>query len=189
MRYVVFDVELEKGPPPPVGKIEGVEYLDSWDDKASMKASVVCAYDSAADQYRVFAKDNLLAFLPFVGKDTVLVGFNSKNFDSQVLLQGHGIDLTQLPHFDILQEMIMASGRTHKGLSLDAVTRANLPGQWKPETGDIAPVRWQRGQIGAVIDYCLHDVWLTKCLYEKVLTYRYLLDPISGKPLLIAGLK
>jgi hypothetical protein len=44
--------------------------------------------------------------------------------------------------------------------------------------GDLAPVEWQRGNRGAVIDYCMRDVMLLWRLIEKL---PELIDPVTGK--------
>ena len=55
--------------------------------------------------------------------------------------------------------------KTHGGFGLDAVCEANDLGG-KTGHGALAPVQWQRGEISAVINYCLMDVKLTKELFD-----------------------
>ncbi len=58
--------------------------------------------------------------------------------------------------------------RTHLGTGLAAMAKANgLPP--KTMTGAHAAIQWQLGFHGNVIDYCLHDVWLTASLYLRAL--------------------
>ena len=88
--------------------------------------------------------------------------------------------------YDILVEMWIAAGLapvfqmgTHGGFGLDATAARNL-GTKKTGSGALAPVSWQRGQIGAVIDYCMEDVRLTRKLLDKILRGGKLLDPRGG---------
>lgn len=55
----------------------------------------------------------------------------------------------------------------------------------KSGNGALAPVEWQRGNIGNVIDYCLHDVYLTKRLIDRVIRSGALADPHDAKPISI----
>ena len=65
---------------------------------------------------------------------------------------------------------------SHLGFGLDATAKANQIGG-KTGTGELAPINWQRGKIGNVIDYCLEDVRLTKRLIDRVLRLGILQDP------------
>jgi hypothetical protein len=65
---------------------------------------------------------------------------------------------------------------------LDDIAIANLGAQ-KSMHGELAPVEWQRGNRGAVIDYCLRDVMLTLRLIEKL---PVLMDPVSRKLVTLA---
>jgi hypothetical protein len=56
---------------------------------------------------------------------------------------------------------------SHIGYSLGAVAFANM-GIHKSGEGANAPIEWQRGNVGAVIDYCLNDVKITKRLFDRV---------------------
>lgn len=48
-----------------------------------------------------------------------------------------------------------------------------------------APLLWQRGKIGDVIDYCLNDVRLTKRLFDEIVAERPLVCPKTSAPLLL----
>jgi hypothetical protein len=94
--------------------------------------------------------------------------------------------------YDLLCEVRAASGQprqytprvTRGGYSLDALAKANLEIS-KSGRGDLAPKLWQRGEYGAVIDYCLRDVMLTKRLFEK---RTHLVDPTDGSSLCLREL-
>ncbi len=44
----------------------------------------------------------------------------------------------------------------------------------------MAPVDWQRGHHGKVIDYCLNDVKLTRQLFELALAGSRVIHPKGG---------
>ena len=51
--------------------------------------------------------------------------------------------------------------------------------------GGNAPVLWQQGKIGQVIDYCLNDVYLTTLLYFKIMSQGYIINPKTNRKLKI----
>ena len=178
---IVYDIEIVKAIPNKDGsRVEGVEYCEGWKDHANMGVSVICAYDYETDRYRVFCRDNWSAFADLAAKSKPLVGFNSLAFDDQVVRHA---DLLVCTEYDLLVELWKAAGLggafeypSHIGFGLDAAAKANGVGQ-KTGYGGTAPVYWQQGKIGDVIDYCLEDVRLTKRLLDKVLRSGTLADP------------
>lgn len=180
MGYLIYDLEIVKAIPDHKKPNEpGIEYCAGWDDHANMGVSVICAYDTEEAQFRVFTQERFWEFEALT-KERILVGFNSIHFDDRVLRHvGINVD-TQ---YDILREMWVAAGLRrdfqypgHAGFSLDATVKANGLGS-KTGWGGYAPVRWQRGEFGSVIDYCLEDVRLTWKLFEMVRRRGSLRDP------------
>ena len=164
---LVYDVEIIKAVPSrdlvkhPL--VEGVDYCDGWGDKENMGVAVICAYDALESRYRVFTDGNFDEFEELATQRRV-AGFNSIEFDDVVC--GHaGIKVTT--NYDLLQELWVAAGLgrayehpTHAGFGLDATAKANgMSG--KTGYGGTAPIDWQQGKFGKVIDYCLEDVRLT----------------------------
>lgn len=168
---IIVDVEIEKAiPSRNEAPVPGIEYCEGWRDFAGMGLSVVCTYDITTHLSRVFLKEDLSAFADYIrGKPTA--GFNTKRFDLP-LLREHGVAVDFGPsaqgmHYDILEAIWLSldldpdkfNYRTHGGWGLDAVCQATL-GIAKTGHGALAPVWWQQGQRGKVIDYCLNDVWM-----------------------------
>ncbi len=181
---LIYDIEIEKGI---LNKrdipLEGIEYCAGWNDHENMGISVVCAYDYCEDRYRVFTKDDLGDFLTLVNKHNMAVGFNNISFDNAVLAC-HDVEIREEQCFDILREVWKAAGlgttfqfHTHVGYSLDACIKANFPSYGKTGHGAMAPVDWQQGRIGSVIDYCLADVWLTKKLMDRIIKHGTIRNP------------
>jgi hypothetical protein len=169
---IVYDCEIIKAI---LGKkdlpLQHIEYCRGWDDHAGMGISCICAYDCEESCYRVFLKDNFGEFQDLVNAHDFIVGFNSIAFDNR-LCAANGITVPENKSYDLLQEIWVAAGLSpsfqypsHTGYGLDAVCHANF-GLRKTGNGALAPVDWQRGRHGKVIDYCLQDVRMTKKLLE-----------------------
>lgn len=179
---LVFDLEIEKAIPDKNGKREpGIEYATGWDDP-TMGIACLCCYDYVEDRYRVFSKGNLDEFRRLVESHDRVIGFNCKAFDNRVC-SWSGIEVPEEKCYDLQVEIWAAAGLgprfewpSHTGFSLNLVARANgLNG--KSGNGAMAPIEWQRGNVGAVIDYCLEDVRLTKQLLDRVIRRGWLVDP------------
>ena len=174
---IILDVEIKKailgrnGTP-----IEGIEYCQGWRDFAGMGIACVCTYDITTHLSRVFLEEDLAELVAYL-QDKPTAGFNTKRFDLP-LLEANGVDRSALedPHYDILEEIWLALGlnpdkfnpRTHGGWGLDAVCQATL-GIAKTGHGALAPVWWQQGKRGKVIDYCLNDCHMEGSLLRHVL--------------------
>ena len=176
MDYVVYDIEIVKGIRSRKEKgIEGIEYCKGWHDHANMGISVIGAFDSKESRYRVFCEDNFDEFFDLVSQRDLAVSFNGIGFDNKVLdLRITGKCMSELcEQYDILREIWISAKlnpdkfywRTHGGYGLDDMAEANGLGS-KSGHGALAPVQWQRGETGTVIDYCLQDVHLTRDLFD-----------------------
>jgi hypothetical protein len=182
---LIYDIEIVKAIPPKnhANRIPGIEYCNGWHDHGNMGVSVIGAYDYLEDRYRAFCRDNFDAFQQLVDEREWIVGFNSIAFDNRVVAACELIRVPDEKSYDLLVELWRAAGLgpqyrhpTHAGFGLDAVCEANF-GLKKSGHGALAPVDWQQGRIGSVIDYCLNDVRLTKRLLDQVLCARFLIDP------------
>lgn len=186
MKLVVYDCEiknaiLSKG----AGEIPvpGIQYAQGWGDYLGMGISVICAYVWEAG-YRVFLADNFQAFKELAeDPETLLVGFNNRAFDDKLIQAVLRVTLPERRSWDLLRAVRVARGGSPAigSPNLDSLCKANfLPG--KSGSGALAPVLWQQGRIGQVIDYALNDVIQTKKLIELVIGGR-LRDPDSGRVL------
>jgi hypothetical protein len=158
---IVLDAEIKKGI---LGKndvpMEGIEYCEGWRDFANMGVSVVCTYDIHTHLTRTFLEED---------------------FEELKLYLGDQPTAGQARHFDALERIWITLGldpdhfdwRTHGGWSLDAIMTATF-GLAKSGHGAMAPVWWQQGRKGRVIDYCGRDVWLEGKLISHIL---------AGKPI------
>jgi hypothetical protein len=171
--YLVVDCEIVNAISRRVGgHLAGITYCHGWDDFEGMGLSVVGAIDHTG-RSRVFCRDNLEKLQVAIDEAEVIVTYNGLRFDNR-LLRVNGITIRDEKSYDLLAEIWLAKGlapfvfdpSTHGGVGLDAVAQANgMPG--KTGHGALAPVQWQRGYRGAVIDYCLRDCWLTRNLFVR----------------------
>lgn len=191
MKTIIYDIEIDKAI---LGKnesvIEGVEYCDGWHDHAGMGISCIGVYDYVEDRHRVFFKDNIVEFIKLCVNRDLIVGFNSYNFDNKVveatfrsLVSFYELDFS-VKTYDILRNIWQSLGlnpdgfnpKTHGGYGLDACCEANF-GIKKSGHGAKAPIDFQQGKYGSLVDYCLNDVRLTKKLFDHIQKYGYILNP------------
>jgi hypothetical protein len=176
LNAIIYDIEIEKAIPDRDGlNLEaGVEYCDGWKDFKNMGISVIGVYDYVEDRLLHYLKPQLQEFAALVARRDLVIGFNNRSFDDQ-LLAANGITVPRAKSYDILVEIWAADGlgpafnhRTHGGYGLDRVCAVNF-GLNKTGSGDLAPVMWQRGQHQEVIDYCMNDVALTREIMDRIL--------------------
>lgn len=171
---LVYDCEIIKAIPN--GKerpVDGIEYCKGWRDFEGMGISCICAYDYYTGRYRVFLEDNFQEFRDLIDLHKTVVGFNSIAFDNR-LCKANGIEIPSEKNYDILVEIWKSEGLseefqypTHIGYGLDAVCEATI-GIKKTGNGALAPILWQKGEYGRVIDYCMNDVHMTKVLLDHI---------------------
>jgi len=189
VNIVIYDCEIKRGiPARGEEKIPGIEYCKGWGDHAGMGVSVTGVYDYDEDRYRVFCDDNVDEMLELFASADLLVGFNSIRFDDRLLVATYPdyADITTT-RYDLLVETWRAAGlkpswgspKTHGGFGLDAMCEANF-GVRKSGHGAMAPVLWQQGKIGAVIDYCLNDIRMTKMLLDCAMGDLEVINPKDG---------
>jgi hypothetical protein len=180
---VVLDAEILRCiPDRNAPRDPALEYCDGWNDHANMGISVICAIDTRTYEPRIFLQDNLAELARLID-GRVVAGFNNIGFDHK-LMEANGLPLSQhVEHYDLCVEVRRAvaepdfytPGKTRGGRKLDDLARVNL-GMQKPMSGALAPIAWQRGNYGEVIDYCMGDVQKTLALIEMTPN---LLDPVT----------
>ncbi|WP_175992395.1 ribonuclease H-like domain-containing protein [Burkholderia vietnamiensis] len=189
---LIYDLEIAKAI---LGRgedrVDGIQYCDGWHDHAGMGISVIGAYDYAESRYRVFCADNIVEFLELCDARAPLVSFNGIGFDDKVInayakTAIHGsVAMPREPfRYDLLAEIWRAAGldptfggNSHTGYGLDATCEVNF-GIRKSGNGAHAPIAWQQGRVGEVIDYCLNDIRLTKRLFDHAV--------VLGEPIVLA---
>lgn len=180
---IIYDCEIKLAIPPRDGeRLPDFDYCEGWRDFDNMGISVICAYDTITRRNRVFMDDNMDAFKALVDSADVLAGFNNHQFDDR-LCAANGITIPHEKSYDLLAELWAGAGLAreytgadHAGFGLNACAAVNFI-DVKKGYGGTAPIDWQRGRYGALIDYCLHDVMLTCWLLDRVEVYGCIADP------------
>lgn len=177
----IFDIEIKSAIPPKNDRDKkiGFNYCDGWEDYAGMGIAVIGVWDYTTDSSRIFGDDDLEDFQKFVDSHDIAVGFNNNRFDNNVLRAG-GVVIQPNKSYDILAEIYSALGSFQKGCRLDNAVKANFPNAvGKTGDGADAPLLWQKGFYGRVIDYCLNDVRLTKMILDRILRNGWINNPIK----------
>jgi hypothetical protein len=194
---LIYDAEIKNCIPTKKSLIEypNLQHCAGWKDFANMGLACLCWADTATGLTGVVMDDNIDQFMA-TAKDLIeggaaRGGFNQVNFDDN-LLAVNGIVFPPGENFDLLRAIWSAAGLDpnsygyhHNGYGLAAVAEANgLPG--KIGEGALAPVLWQQGKIGQVVNYCHHDVWLTATLISIAKERGGLVCPKKGGMLKIS---
>lgn len=155
-----FDLETQKS----------ADEVGGWDNKHLMKMAVGVIYSTKDKCFKSFTEDKIKDMIKEFLKADLIVGFNIKKFDWHVLIPYTNLDFTILPTLDLLELVHKQLGFR---LSLDHLAMANLK---KGKVADgLQSLQWfKEGKINEIIEYCKHDVMLTKELFEYILNNKYL---------------
>lgn len=192
--HLVYDLEIKRAiRSARETPLDGIAYCEGWNDHANMGISVLGALEWPSGRAHVFCDDNKVAFgdlyQDVIAKSGKLISFNGIGFDNKVLKAAWGLDVPSNVCYDLLRETWLAAGLgpefiypTHAGYGLDAICRANaIPA--KIGSGSHAPIAWQQGRIGEVIDYCLNDCYITGLLFDATQELQSLTSPKDGRQL------
>lgn len=149
---VVFDIET-KNAFSDVGGRDALEKLD---------ISVVGVYDYETGEFRAYEEADFPELAERISRKPLLVGFNSKKFDTPILQKYMPFDVRKIPHLDILEEISKELG--HR-VGLDSIARATL-GAGKSGSGLEAIKLWREGRLEELKRYCLDDVRITRDIFE-----------------------
>ena len=154
MRKIVFDIETSNS------------FQDTGqNDPASLSIAVVGIYDYERDAYKSYTVEELPELWPILENADMLIGYNSDHFDLPLLNKYYPGDLYKIKSLDLLREIQKSAGRRMK---LDQIAQGTL-GTQKLGNGIEALNWWRRGEVDKVRDYCLHDVRITKDVYDYAL--------------------
>ena len=149
--YIVLDIETQKG----FHEVDRKKlYL--------LKVSVVCIYDSKADQYFSFEENQMLKLEEYLKKADLIIGFNIRDFDMEVLAPYLLTPIKNFPVLDLLVEFEKVRG--HR-ISLQSIAQATLNTS-KSGSGWDAIQLYKDGKMDELKKYCIDDVRITKDVYE-----------------------
>ena len=150
-RYMVLDLETQKG-------------FHEVDRKKLyvLKVSVACVYDSKTDSYAAFEEKEMLKLEELLKQADLLIGFNIRDFDLEVLTPYLMTPPKNFPLLDLMVEIEKVRG--HR-VSLQSVAQATLKTS-KSGSGWDALQLYKDGKIEKLKKYCMDDVKITKEIYE-----------------------
>ena len=128
-------------------------------------------YDSAADNFKTYLENDIPDLIKDLQSFELVIGFNNKRFDNQVLSAYSEFNLASLPTLDIME---VITNRLGYRLSLDRLAEHTL-GVKKSANGLLALQWYKEGRIDEIISYCRHDVKITRDLFLFGLENSYLL--------------
>jgi DEAD/DEAH box helicase domain-containing protein len=168
-KVVVFDLETQRS----FAEVGGRSQFHR------LGVSVGVAYRYDRDEFLVFREDEVGDLITLLQAAELVVGFNIRGFDYEVLRAYTEEDLQQLPTFDIMYDLEERLGFRPK---LDSVASATL-GAGKSADGLQALEWWRSGEIDKIIDYCREDVRVTRDLYDFGKRNRWVqVERFGGKP-------
>jgi DEAD/DEAH box helicase domain-containing protein len=168
MSIITWDLEIAKSVDEVHGGWEAVRRGDAG-------ISCVCLYDTDSGRYHTYDDNDLADAMLHLNSADILVGFNTKGFDTPVIesVTGYSIAADQ---YDILEEIWAGLQTRTKGYKLKQVCERLEIGT-KVITGDSAPNLYQTGRMGKLFDYCINDVHLTRKLAQWINNTGYILSP------------
>ena len=161
--YLVLDVETQLS----------AQEVGGWHRADRMRVSVAVLYDSRDDSFTAYTEDRMPEMLAKLASGPLVVGFNLKRFDYEVLslYSGGKAFFHSFPTLDMLQ---VVYDRLSYRLSLDNLAQATL-GAPKSADGLMALKWWKEGKIEEITRYCRDDVRITRDLYLFGLANAFLL--------------
>jgi DEAD/DEAH box helicase domain-containing protein len=151
LHYGVFDLETQRS----------AAEVGGWHRADLMKISCAVLYDSKQDRFIDFLENQVDRFIERLQTYDLIIGFNIKRFDYQVLRGYSDFNFQNLNNLDILEAV---KNYLDFRLSLAHLASATL-GQSKSADGLQALRWWQEGRILEIIKYCRQDVKITHDLY------------------------
>lgn len=161
LRYGVFDLETQRS----------ADEVGGWHRAHAMKVSCGVVYDAGDDTYTVYEEDRVPQLIDHLKHLDLVIGFNIKRFDYQVLKGYSDFDFKTLNTLDLLELVHEQLGFR---LSLDHLAGQTLNAQ-KSGSGLDALRWWKQGRMDKIIDYCRKDVKLTRDLYLHARDHGYVI--------------
>ena len=182
--HIVIDVEIQK-------TIE--ETPGGWDATDKLGVAVAVVYEFKTDRFRIYGhtEEELIALRARLMEADRISGFNIWKFDFPVIFGIPGrqrVEELRGKTNDILRRIWVGLGlnpdqfsSAHKGWGLDAVSRGTLAAPGKIANGAQAPIWFQQGKWGPLVNYCVDDVTLERDLAVFVDRYGYVVNGDTGR--------
>jgi len=146
----------------------------------NLNVSFLGIYSYNQNKYLSFHEKDIASAGALLQKAGLIIGFAINRFDIPVLEKYFPFNLQGIPKLDLLEEIELATG---KRISLNTLAKTNLGLEKTHESGLEAIKLYNEGKFQELEDYCLHDVRLTKDLYEFAKRKGHLVfpDKVSGQ--------
>jgi len=168
-RVVVFDLETQRS----FAEVGGRSQFHR------LGVSVGVAYRYDLDEFLVVNEETISELVYLLLEASLVVGYNIRGFDYEVLRAYTEEDLQKLPTLDLMYDLEERLGFRPK---LDSVASATL-GSGKTADGMQALEWWRLGEIDKIIEYCQEDVRVTRDLYDFGKRNRWVyVSRFGGKP-------
>ena len=142
-----------------------------WDNIQSFGVSIAVLYLTKYDTFGVYHEDSLSDMIRNVLTEAdVIVGFNLKKFDYQVLIPYSSINLYALPTFDIFEQVQEQVGSR---VSLNNIS-SNTLGIAKNGESKNAPNLYWQGETTTLANYCIQDVEITRQIFRNGVHDKYI---------------
>jgi DEAD/DEAH box helicase domain-containing protein len=145
--------------------------VGGWGQCHRMGVSLAVLHETRPERVRAYREADLDRLCQLLTQLDLVVGFNLKRFDYQVLQPYTSIKLAELPTLDILEEVHAILG--HR-LSLNHLAEKTL-GEKKSGDGLLALELYAAGKWEELESYCRQDVLLTHRLFEFGVRHGYLI--------------
>jgi DEAD/DEAH box helicase domain-containing protein len=160
-RLVFVDVETQKS----------AEEVGGWHNAHLMRIALAVTWDSEGARFETWREREVGALLARLAEADLVIGFNVRRFDYEVLRGYTEESLARLPTFDVLDAI---RDRIGFRLPLGHLAEENL-GQPKGADGLQALAWWREGRVDEIERYCRRDVELLRGLFERALAHGHLL--------------
>jgi len=168
-KVVVFDLETQRS----FAEVGGRSQFHR------LGVSVGVAYRYDLDEYLVVNEETISELVTLLLEASLVVGYNIRGFDYEVLRAYTEENLHKLPTLDLMFDLEERLGFRPK---LDSVVSATL-GEGKIADGMQALEWWRIGEIDKIIEYCQEDVRVTRDLYDFGKRHRWVhVSRFGGKP-------
>jgi DEAD/DEAH box helicase domain-containing protein len=149
-RVLYLDLETQRS----------AEEVGGWHNAHLMRVALAVLYDSATGCFETFREADVERLLDRLEQADLVVGFNIRRFDYQVLRGYTARDLESLPTFDMLDAVRERLGFR---LPLGHLAEETL-GAAKSADGLQALAWWKQGRVEEIERYCRNDVALLRDL-------------------------
>jgi len=166
---VVFDLETQRS----------FDEVGGRSQMHRLGVSVGVAYRYDTDEFLVYSEDRIAELVELLQDAELVVGYNIRGFDFEVLRGYTDVDLQSLPTLDLMYDLEDRLGFRPK---LESVATPTL-GTGKSADGLQALEWWKRGEVDKIADYCREDVRVTRDLFEFGRRNRcVMVSRFGGKP-------